>query len=249
CPERNLRLIEHFSGRTAMDIDGYGEKANRRFAAEGWVQRIPDIYRLQAEQVASLERYGATSAAKLITAIDASRQQTLDRLLFGLGIRHVGEQVAVDLARRFRSLDALLAAAVDEIAAVPGIGQVIAESVHAWAQDPENIRLVAELQELGVSTELPEGTLAGPATDGPLSGATLVVTGTLATLSRTDAQSLIESAGGRVTGSVSKSTDYLVAGEKAGSKLTKAQTLGIHVLSERELYETVGQDAPPEALA
>ncbi|MCW2956055.1 MAG: ligase, NAD-dependent [Thermoleophilia bacterium] len=249
CPERNLRLIEHFSGRTAMDIDGYGEKANRRFAAEGWVQRIPDIYRLDAEQVAGLERYGATSAAKLIGAIDRSKQQTLDRLLFGLGIRHVGEQVAVDLARRFRSLDGLLAASVDEIAAVPGIGRVIAESVHAWAQDEENQRLVRELQELGVRTELPEGELAGPATDGPLAGRTLVVTGTLATLSRTEAGALIEAAGGRVTGSVSKSTDYLVAGDKAGSKLAKAEAVGVAVLSEQALYELVGQEAPADALA
>ncbi len=166
CPERNLRLMEHFAGRTAMDIDGLGEKAVRKFAAEGLIARIPDIYRLEWEQVAALDRYAETSAKKLVVAIDDSRARTLDKLLFGLGIRHVGEQVAVDLARRFRSLDALLAASVEEIEAVPGLGRVIAESVHAWAQDDDNRELVAELQQLAVRTELADDELAGPATEG-----------------------------------------------------------------------------------
>lgn len=248
CPERNLRLMEHFAGRTAMDIEGLGEKAVRRFAAEGMIARIPDIYALQPDRIAMLDRYGETSAAKLVAAIDHSRSQTLDKLLFGLGIRHVGEQVAVDLARRFRSLDALLEADVDTIAAVPGLGHVIAESVHAWAQDPDNRQLVADLQAAGVRTELADDELAGPATDGPLVGKSVVVTGTLGTLSRSEAGALIEQHGGRVVGSVSGTTDYLVAGEKAGSKLAKAQQLGTEVLTERQLYELVGEQAPQDAL-
>jgi DNA ligase (NAD+) len=248
CPERNLRLMEHFAGRTAMDIEGLGEKAVRRFSAEGLVQRIPDIYRLEWEQIAALERYGETSSKNLVAAIDASRQQTLDKLLFGLGIRHVGEQVAVDLARRFRSLDALLEASVEEIAAVPGLGQVIAESVHAWAQDEANRELVRELQEVGVRTALADDELAGPATEGPLVGKSVVVTGTLGTMSRTEAGALVERYGGRVVGSVSGTTDFLVAGEKAGSKLAKAEQLGTTVLTERALYELVGEDAPDGAL-
>ena len=248
CPERNLRLMEHFAGRTAMDIEGLGEKAVRRFSAEGLIDRIPDIYRLEWEQIAALERYGETSAKNLVAAIDRSREQTLDKLLFGLGIRHVGEQVAVDLARRFRSLDALLEATVEEIAAVPGLGQVIAESVHAWAQDEANRELVRDLQSLGVRTELAEDELAGPATEGPLVGKSVVVTGTLGTMSRTEAGALIERYGGRVVGSVSGTTDFLVAGEKAGSKLAKAEQLGTAVLTERALYELVGEDVPDGAL-
>ncbi|MEO6866873.1 MAG: NAD-dependent DNA ligase LigA [Gaiellales bacterium] len=248
CPERNLRLMEHFSGRTAMDIDGLGEKAIRRFASEGLIARIPDIYRLDADRIATLERYGETSANNLIAAIEKSKQQTLDKLLFGLGIRHVGEQVGVDLARRFRSLDALLEASVEEIAAVPGLGQVIAESVHAWAQDPEHIQLAKQLSELGVRTALADDELAGPATEGPLVGMSVVVTGTLGTMSRTEAGALVERHGGRVVGSVSGTTDFLVAGEKAGSKLTKAEQLGTNVLTERALYELVGEDVPEGAL-
>jgi len=248
CPERNLRLMEHFAGRTAMDIDGFGEKAVRRFATEGMIARIPDIYRLRAADIARLRGYGEQSATRLVASIDASRQQTLDKLLFGLGIRHVGEQVAVDLARRFRSIDALLDATEEEIAAVPGLGHVIASSVHDWAQDPMNRTMVEELQELGVRTKLAEHELAGPATEGPLVGMSVVITGTLATMSRTEAGELVERHGGRVAGSVSGTTDYLVAGEKAGSKLAKAERLGTAVLTERALYELVGEPAPDDAL-
>jgi DNA ligase (NAD+) len=250
CPERNLRLMEHFAGRTAMDIDGLGEKAVRRFAAEGLVARIPDLYRLEdrESEIAELSGYGETSARKLIASLEQSKQQTLDKLLFGLGIRHVGEQVAVDLARRFRSLDALLDASVEEIAAVPGLGQVIAESVHAWTQDEGNRALVADLKDVGVRTELADDELAGPATEGPLVGMSVVVTGTLGTMSRSEAGELVERHGGRVVGSVSGTTDYLVAGEKAGSKLAKAEQLGTAVLTERALFELVGEPVPDGAL-
>lgn len=248
CPERNLRLMEHFAGRTAMDIDGLGEKAVRKLAQEQLIARIPDLYRLEWEQIAALDRYGETSAKKLIASIEHSRQQTLDKLLFGLGIRHVGEQVAVDLARRFRSLDALIAAEVDEIAAVPGLGRVIAESVHAWTSDPDNRALVADLQAAGVRTELADDELAGPATDGPLAGMSVVVTGTLGTMSRAEAGALVERHGGRVVGSVSGTTDYLVAGDKAGSKLAKAEQLGTAVLTERAFLELVGEPVPDGAL-
>ena len=248
CPERNLRLMEHFAGRTAMDIDGLGEKRIRQLSAAGLIARIPDIYRLRAEQLAPLEKLGERSAEKLVAGIDDSRARPLGKLIFGLGLRHVGEQVAVDLARAFRSLPRLLDATVEEIAAVPGIGMVIAESVHRWASDELNRQLVAELEELGVRVETPADEIDVVVTEGPLVGRTLVVTGTLATLSRGEAQSLIERHGGRVTGSVSRSTDFVVAGEKAGSKLTKAEAVGVPVLSERALYELVEEPVPAEAL-
>ncbi len=250
CPERNLRLMEHFAGRTAMDIDGLGEKAVRRFAQEGLVARIPDIYRLdeRADEIAALSGFGETSARNLATSIEESKQRTLDKLLFGLGIRHVGEQVGIDLARRFRSIDAIVDASIEELEAVPGLGSVIAHSVHAWAQDEGNRTMVRELQDLGVRTALADEELAGPATEGPLVGKAVVVTGTLGTMSRSEAGALIERHGGRVVGSVSGTTDYLVAGEKAGSKLAKAEQLGTEVLTERALYDLVGEPAPDGAL-
>ncbi|MBC7462471.1 MAG: NAD-dependent DNA ligase LigA [Thermoleophilia bacterium] len=248
CPERNVRLMEHFAGRTAMDIDGLGEKRVRQLAAAGFIHRSPDIYTLDAEQLVTLDKMGERSAEKLIAGIDAARARPLGKLIFGLGLRHVGEQVAVDLARAFRSLDALLDASADDIAAVPGLGMVIAESVHRWASDPLNRELVAQLQANGVSTVASAAEVVEPVSEGPLLGKTLVVTGTLATLGRNEATKFIERHGGRVTGSVSKSTDYLVAGEKAGSKLTKAESVGVTVLSERALYELVEEAVPADAL-
>jgi DNA ligase (NAD+) len=248
CPAQAVRLMEHFAGRTAMDIEGLGEKAVYRFADLGLIEWIPDIFRLTAAQVAELEGYGEVRATKLIAAIEDAKERPLGKLLFGLGIRHVGERVAEDLARHFRSLDAILAASVEEIEAVPGIGRVIAESVHAWAQNERTQQLVEELQELGVRTELAAGDVVERATEGPLVGKSVVVTGTLGTLSRTEAGEFIERHGGRVVGSVSGTTDFLVAGEKAGSKLKKAEQLGTTVLTERALFELVGEDVPDGAL-
>jgi DNA ligase (NAD+) len=248
CPAQAVRLMEHFAGRTAMDIEGLGEKAVYRFADLHMIEWIPDIYRLTAAEIAQLEGYGEMSATKLVAAIEDSKERPLGKLLFGLGIRHVGERVAEDLARHFRSLDAILEASVEDIESVPGIGRVIAESVHAWAQNERTRQLVAELQELGVRTELAAGDVVERATEGPLVGKSVVVTGTLGTLSRTEAGEFIERHGGRVVGSVSGTTDFLVAGEKAGSKLTKAQSLGTTILTERELFELVGEDVPEGAL-
>jgi len=243
CPAKGKRLIEHFAGRAAMDIDGLGEKNVYRFVDAGLLRSIPDVFRLTAEDLMGLEGFGEISSTNLVTAIQASKQRPLDRLVFGLGIRHVGDRVAVDLARRFRSLRALLDATVEEVAAVPGLGQVIAESVVEWSSDPDNRELVRELEELGVRTELAEKDLATPVVDGPLAGKSVVITGTLETMSRGEAQDFVERHGARATGSVSKKTDYLVAGEKAGSKLAKAEQLGVPVLTEQQLLDLL---AAPE---
>lgn len=240
CPERNLRLIEHFVSRSAMDIDGLGEKAVRKFSAEGLLATIPDVYRLKFEDIAKLEGYGRASADKLIHAIEGSRSRTLDKLLFGLGIRHVGEQTALDLARRFRSLNALMSATVDELEAVPGLGDVVAESVFSWSRDSVNQRVVSELGELGVRTSLEPDELPVSISEGVLSGMSVVVTGTLSTMSRSEATALIVQHGGRVTNAVSKATDYVVAGAKAGSKLAKAEQLGTPILTESQLQDLVG---------
>lgn len=250
CPERQLRLIEHFASRTAMDIDGLGEKAVRRFATEPVVQgahvlrTIPDIFRLDHDRIAQLPGYGTRSADKLMQSIDAARTRPLDKLLFGLGIRYVGERNAVDLARRFGSIDALLDASLEELEATPGIGSVIAESVHAWASRQEMRQMVHELQQLGVQTELDadERAAAAATTSGTLAGLSCVITGTLPTLSRTEAAHLIERHGGRVTSSVSRNTDFVLAGEKAGSKREKAEALGIEIIDEAQLRARI--DAP-----
>lgn len=248
CPAQAVRLMEHFAGRTAMDIEGLGEKAIHRFAGLGLISWIPDIFTLTAEEISTLEGYGEVSAGKLVAAIEDAKERPLGKLLFGLGIRHVGERVGDDLARAFRSLDVILAASVEEIAAVPGIGRVIAESVYGWAQNERTQQMVRKLQAAGVRTEVGAEEVVERATEGPLVGAAVVVTGTLATLSRTEAAAFVERHGGRVVGSVSGTTDYLVAGEKAGSKLAKAEQLGTTVLTERALYELVGEPVPEGAL-
>jgi DNA ligase (NAD+) len=245
CPAKAKRLIEHFASRGAMDIEGLGEKNVYRFVDEGLLGGIADVFRLTEEQLLGLDRFGEVSARNLVGAIEASKTRPLDRLIFGLGIRHVGDRTAVDLARRFRSLDAILAASVEDIEAVPGIGRIIAESVHAWAQQESSRELVAQLTELGVRTELDPDDATGPPADGPLAGKTVVITGTLTTMSRGEAETFVERNGGRAAGSVSSRTDYLVAGEKAGSKRAKAEQLGVPVLTEQELLELVA--SRPEA--
>jgi DNA ligase (NAD+) len=183
-----------------------------------------------------LERFAEQSAGQLVAAIEASKDRPLSCLLFGLGIRHVGKTVATILARRFGAVDSLAKATAEEINEVPGVGEVIAEAVADWFRHRSNLALVHELRDAGVRMDEPRAVAAG----GPLSGKSYVLTGTLTTLSRDEATRLIEGAGGRVTGSVSKKTDAVVAGDEAGSKLEKAQALGIEIIDEAELRRRTG---------
>ena len=231
CPGRVFEGIVHFASREAMDIRGLGPERVRQLLDAGLIRDVSDLYHLRAERLEELERFAKQSAEQLVQAIAASRQKPLSNLLFAIGIRHVGQNVATLLARRFGSLEALKSASSDEIHAVPGVGPTIAEAVASFFHDPSNRRLLERLQEAGLMLTEPEARASG----GPLSGKNYVLTGTLPTLSRGAATTLIEAAGGRVTGSVTKQTDTVVTGEEAGSKLEKARTLGIEIIDEAEL--------------
>lgn len=241
CPEQLVRHVEHFVARGAMDIDGLGEKLVAQFVADGLVADVADLYRLTPADLEGREGFADKRTANLIAAIDASRDRPLRRLLIGLGIRHVGGSVAAALAAAFGSLDALAAADTAALTAVDGVGPEIAASVAAWFAVPRNRDLVARLAAAGVRTADPDWTPPAPADTGapgpsrPLAGLKFVLTGTLPTLTRDEAAAAIEAAGGKVAGSVSAKTDYVVAGDAAGSKLAKAEALGVPVIDEAGL--------------
>ena len=236
CPGRLLESLVHFTSVDAMDIRGLSYARIEQLVQAALVRDAADFYALSVEQLLPLDRMAEKSAEKLITAIDTSRGQPLSRLLNALGIRHVGAVAAQLLARRFGSIGALQAASIDDIMAVRGIGDVIAQSAREFFDDAAGQALVAKLLAARVQTTEPD--VSGG--DGPLNGLTVVITGTLPTLSRTDATSMVERAGGRVTSSVSKNTSFLVAGEDAGSKLDKARALGVEVIDEAELQRRAG---------
>jgi DNA ligase (NAD+) len=235
CPGRVFEGIAHFASREAMDIRGLGPERVRQLLDEGLIRDVSDLYHLHAERLAKLERFAAQSAEQLVQAIAASKAKPLSNLLFAIGIRHVGKNVATLLARRFGSLAALKSASRDEIEAVPGVGSTIADAVASFFHDASNRRLLERLEEAGLALSEPLAVRSG----GPLAGKSYVLTGTLPTLSRPQAAALVEAAGGRVTSSVSKQTDTVVAGEAAGSKLEKARALGIEVIEEAELLRRV----------
>jgi DNA ligase (NAD+) len=247
CPAQLRRLVQHFASRNAMDIVGLGERVAIQLVDEELVRGLPDLYRLTEDQLLALEGFKEKKAENLLRSLAASKGRPLRRLLFGLGIRHVGETVAQVLAARYPSLEALGAAPEEELVAIHGVGPEIAQSVAAWFRHDENRKTVAALRDLGVNTErLPEETPAAPRADSAVAGRAFVLTGTLPTMTRDEAKARIERAGGRVMGSVSKGTDYVVAGEAAGSKLAKAQALGIQVLDEAGLLGLLeGADASP----
>jgi DNA ligase (NAD+) len=232
CPARVLEGIVHFASRGAMDIRGLGYERVRQLLDEGLIRNVADLYtEVTSEKLVQLERYAKQSADQLVTAIEASKKQPLSLLIFALGIPHVGFTAAQLLARRFGNLDALAAAAREEkLAGIQGIGPVIAKSVTAFFTESRNRELLEQLKAAGVNQIEPTAV----STDGVLSGKTYVITGTLPSLSRSQATSLIEGAGGRVAGSVSKKTDALLAGADAGSKLEKAKELGVEVIDEAE---------------
>ncbi|PZV17297.1 MAG: DNA ligase [Leptolyngbya sp.] len=234
CPAIVRGAVEHWASRDAMDINGLGEKWVLQLVETGLVQSVADLYDITVEQLMTLERMGQKSAEKLVRAIAASKQQPWSRVLYGLGIRHVGSVNAQVLTQQFTSVEALSQATVDAISSVYGIGTEIAQSVHQWFQNPANQDLIQRLQTAGLEFYSTPNTQHSTLPQ-LFSGKTFVITGTLPTLKRDEAKALIQSAGGKVTESVSKKTSYVVVGEEAGSKLKKAQTLGITVLSEAEL--------------
>ncbi|HXN36770.1 MAG TPA: NAD-dependent DNA ligase LigA [Solirubrobacteraceae bacterium] len=231
CPARAWQLLKHFVSRGAMDIDGLGEKQVASLQEKGLVRTAGDFYRLTEEQLLELEGFGELSARNLLAALEASKERPFGRVLFALGIEEVGEVTGRNLAQRFRDVDALLAASPEQIAQTPGIGEKMADSIRAQLDDERMRALIADLREIGLRFA-EEGP---PPSEGPLAGKTLVLTGSLPELSREQATERILAAGGRVTGSVSKKTDYLLAGESPGSKLEKAQRLGVAVIDEAGL--------------
>ena len=229
CPAQRKQAVLHFAQRRAMDVEGLGEKLVDQLIDSDVIRTLPDLFRLDVQALAGLDRMAEKSAQNVLDALEQSKRTTLPRFLFGLGIRHVGEATAKDLARHFGALDAIMEASVDQLLQVNDVGPVVAQSIHTFFAQPHNREVVAQLRACGVAWE--EGAPVEGATL-PLAGKTIVLTGTLPTLGRDEAKELLETAGAKVAGSVSKKTYCVVAGAEAGSKLDKAQALGIPVLDE-----------------
>jgi DNA ligase (NAD+) len=239
CPGRRLEGLVHFTSRGAMDIHGLSYARIEQLVAANLVTDVADIFALTVDDLVSLERFAEKSAENLIAAIEEAKTRPFSRLLNGLGIRHVGAGAAQLLARHFGSLDALASATEEDILSVHGIGETTAHAVVAYFRNPTTRELVKKLRARGVQLEEPRARVTG----GALAGKTVVITGTLPSLSRQQASELVEANGGRVAGSVSKNTDFLVAGEAAGSKLDKARSLGVTVIDEAELLRRIRDSA------
>jgi DNA ligase (NAD+) len=242
CPAQRKQALLHFASRRAVDIEGLGEKLVDQLVDAGIVRTPADVFRLGTADLAALERMAEKSAANVVAAIEKSKDTTLARFIYGLGIRHVGEATAKDLARHFGGLDALLEANVPMLLEVRDVGPVLAESIVRFFAEPHNRDVIAALRAAGMRWPEgdPERTPAGR-----LTGLTFVLTGTLPTLAREDAKARIEAAGGKVAASVSRKTSYVVAGTDAGSKLAKAEELGVPVLDEGGLLQlmSAGREA------
>lgn len=237
CPAQQLRSIIHFVSKPAMDIDGLGASIIEQLLDEKLIADSADLYRLKYDDIIKLDRFAEKSAMNLINSISESKSRGLDRLLFGLGIRMIGSRAAKILAERYGNIDALMAATREELSDIPEIGEKMSESIVEYFKQDKSRELINRFKELSVSTEY-TSTVASDI----LSGKTFVLTGTLPTLKRSEAKSMIESNGGKVSGSVSKKTDYVVAGEEAGSKLDKANALGITVITEEELIKLLNNE-------
>ena len=234
CPAQSLRNLIHFASRNAMAIDGLGEAVAIQLSDKGLVHTVADLYTLTEDDLLTLDKFKKKSAQNLLTAIEGSKRNNLDKLLFGLGIRNIGDKAAALLGEHFGSMDALREATPEQMCEIDGFGEVMAQSVVEFFAKDGTKDLLARLAAAGVNMQW-TGEKKGTA----LAGKTLVVTGTLPTLSRQEAEALITQNGGKAAGSVSKKTSYVVAGEAAGSKLTKAQTLGIPVIDEAGLYALI----------
>jgi DNA ligase (NAD+) len=238
CPAQIRGRLEHWCSRGAMDIEGGGEVLAALLVKSNLVRDVADLYELKLEAVVALERMGEKSAKNFLDALAASKSRDLWRLLFGLGILHVGAGVAKSLARHFATLDDIFAASAEQLTEADDIGEVIAQSLVNWHSDARNQKLIERLREAGLNfkSELYQPQAAA----GPFAGKTFVLTGTLPTLTREEATAKIESLGGKVSGSVSKKTNYVLAGEEAGSKLDKAQKLGVKIIDEKEFLKMYG---------
>ena len=236
CPAQAIESFKHFVSRDAMDIESLGEKQLSQLLTANKIKDFADLYLIDKEAMFAMERMGDTLAEKLLRSIEASKTQPLSRLLFGLGIRHVGKNTAKILAKRFASLEELAKCSTEQLIAIHEIGDKVAKSIVDYFNNPEKILLLEKLQEAGVKPQA-EAVIQQ---EGPLTGKTFVITGTLSRWSRKEAEELVEKAGGRAAGSVSKKTDYVLAGENAGSKLTKAEKLGVEVLDETTFAQLVG---------
>jgi DNA ligase (NAD+) len=234
CAAQRKQALLHFAQRRALDIEGLGEKLVEQLVDEGWVRTLPDLYRLDLDRLSGLDRMGEKSARNLLDGLEQAKSTSLPRFLFGLGIRHVGEATARDLARHFGKLEGILEANVDQLLQVPDVGPVVAESLHRFFAHPHNREVIDALRDCGV--HWPEGEPA-QLTPQILAGKTVVLTGTLPTLGRDEAKEMLEAAGAKVAGSVSKKTSVVVAGTEAGSKLDKARELGILIIDEAGLRD------------
>jgi DNA ligase (NAD+) len=259
CPARLRRSLEHFASRSAMNIEGLGESLVMQLIEQRLVRDYADVYHLDAATLAGLtststrgdgkeivRRFGEKNAAKVLQQIERSKANELWRLIYGLGIRHVGERGAQVLARAFGSIDALCAATVEQLQHTQEIGPVLAESVRSWLDEPRNRELLERLRAAGVRMEVPEEERAALAMPGPLTGRTYVITGTLASMSREEATAALERLGAKVSGSVSKKTTAVVVGAEAGSKADKAAALGVPVLDEAALLAVLTSSIPRE---
>jgi DNA ligase (NAD+) len=238
CPGQLFQAVKHFVSKGAMDIEGLGEENARRFLGDGLIRSVADIYELEAQQLAELEGFGGVSAANLVVAVERSKARAFHRVLYALGVPGIGLVNARALAAQFRSIDALMAASPEEIEETPGIGPVLARTIEQTLAEERTHELIERLRGHGLRMEE-----EGPAPDevaGPLAGKTLVLTGTLPEMSRERATARIEAAGGKVTGSVSRKTDYLVAGADPGSKYDKAHDLGVEIIDEGHLLQLLG---------
>ncbi len=234
CPAQTARRIIHFASRDAMDIEGLGTEIVEQLIESGLIKDVADLFGLKYDDIVALDRFADKSASNLIEAINNVKKNNLDRLLFGLGIRHIGNKAAKNLAKHFKNMDSIMNAETNEIAQIEDFGMIMAKSVRDYFDENSNRELVERLKEYGLSMEY-----ESDAVSEIFAGKTFVLTGTLPTLKRSDAQKIIEDNGGKVSGSVSKKTDYVVAGEEAGSKLKKAQELGVLVISEEELLNMI----------
>ncbi len=231
CPAQRKQAILHFAQRRALDVEGLGDKLVEQLVDAGIVRTLPELYTLGLAKLSALERMGEKSAANLLAGLEKSKSTTLARFLYGLGIRHVGETTAKDLAKHFGAIDRVMVASVEHLLEVNDVGPVVAQSIRTFFEQPHNREVVEQLRAVGLHWTEGEGTQtdAGPK---PLAGKTLVLTGTMPTLGRDEAKDLIEAAGGKVSGSVSRKTHFVIAGAEAGSKLDKARELGVTVLDE-----------------
>jgi DNA ligase (NAD+) len=243
CPAQRKQAILHFAGRRAMDIEGLGDKLVDQLVDAGIVRTLPELYKLGVLKLAALDRMAEKSAQNLVDALDKSKRTTLGRFLFSLGIRHVGETTAKDLAKHFGQLDRIMDASVEQLLEVRDIGPIVAQSIRTFFDQPHNREVVEQLRAAGVEWEEHEG-VAADAAPKPFAGKTFVLTGTLPSMTRDEAKERIEAAGGKVAGSVSKKTHYVVAGAEAGSKLDKAQELGVTILDQAGLEALLGSAGP-----